>query len=168
MEPVSASDEAVIEEQIGRTPRSLAGVAWRCPCGRPGVIATKPRLPDGSPFPTFYYLSCPSAVAECSRLEASGLMAGMTAELAHDAGLARGQQRAHEAYLADREQYGVVPELAGVTAGGMPARVKCLHAMLAHALAAGPGVNPIGDKVAHLVGSFWKHPCTMTSERQAE
>ena len=41
--------------------------------------------------------------------------------------------------------YCAVPAVAGVSAGGMPTRVKCLHALIGHALAAGPGVNPIGD-----------------------
>jgi len=52
---------------------------------------------------------------------------------------------AHAAYLADREAVGEVPEIVGFSAGGMPTRVKCLHALAGHALAAGPGVNPIGD-----------------------
>jgi len=46
-----------------------------------------------------------------------------------------------------------VPEIAGISAGGMPTRVKCLHALAGHALAAGPGVNPIGDRALEL--SSW-------------
>ena len=53
--------------------------------------------------------------------------------------------RAHESYLADREAVEFVEEIAGISAGGMPDRVKCLHALVAHSLAVGPGVNPIGD-----------------------
>jgi hypothetical protein len=103
-----------------------------------------------------YYLSCPEAVAACSRLEASGIMADWTSELAADAELAAAFRSAHQAYLADRDGVEAVPELAGVSAGGMPNRVKCLHALLGHALAAGPGVNPIGDRVRELVGEFWR------------
>jgi hypothetical protein len=62
--------------------------------------------------------------------------------------------RAHEQYIADRDSVGEVPELSGVSAGGMPTRVKCLHALIGHALAAGPGVNPIGDLA--LARSGWR------------
>ena len=79
--PMSTEDEAVIAAQLGRPPRGVAGVAWRCPCGRPGVVATEPRLPNGTPFPTTYYLTCSRATAATSTLEASGLMAEMSARL---------------------------------------------------------------------------------------
>lgn len=165
---MSREDEEVIAGQLGRTPRGVVGVAWRCPCGHPGVIATEPRLPNGSPFPTFYYLTCPEAVAACSRLEASGLMAEMTADIARDPRLARAHHEAHEAYLANRARYGEVPELAGISAGGMPTRVKCLHALLAHALAAGPGVNELGDETVRLVGDFWSSPCVRQNEGESQ
>nr|WP_179758343.1 DUF501 domain-containing protein [Microlunatus parietis] len=142
---MSAADAAVIEEQLGRPPRGVAGIAYRCPAGHPGVVATEPRLPDGTPFPTTYYLTCPNAVAACSRLESIGVMVELGQLLADAPEVAAAYRRAHEAYLADRAALGDVPELAGVSAGGMPDRVKCLHALVAHSLAAGPGVNPIGD-----------------------
>lgn len=143
---VSPSDAAAIAEQLGRTPRGMIAVSWRCPGGEPGVVTTAPRLPDGTPFPTTYYLTCPSVTAACSTLEAAGVMAEMTARLTDDSELAAAYARAHDAYLADRAALGDVPEIAGVSAGGMPTRVKCLHALVAHALAAGPGVNPLGDE----------------------
>ena len=143
--PMTAADQAIVEAQLGRPARGVAGVAWRCACGRPGVLATLPRLPDGTPFPTTYYLTDPRLVAGCSRLEADGLMAELNARLADDAELAAAHASAHESYLAARDALGEVPEIAGVSAGGMPNRVKCLHALVAHALAAGPGVNPIGE-----------------------
>lgn len=146
LEPMSAADAAVIEEQLGRPPRGVAGIAYRCPAGHPGVVATEPRLPDGTPFPTTYYLTCPNAVAACSRLESTGVMVELGQWLADDPEIAAAYRRAHEAYLADRAALGDIPELAGVSAGGMPDRVKCLHALVAHSLAAGPGVNPIGDE----------------------
>ena len=145
LEPASAADVAVLEQQLGRPPRGIAGIAWRCPCGKPGVVATDPRLPDGTPFPTTYYLTCPRATAGCSTLESQGVMAEMTDRLAEDPELAAAYTAAHEAYLADRAALGDVPEIAGISAGGMPTRVKCLHALVGHALAAGRGVNPIGD-----------------------
>lgn len=163
-QPASKADLAAAEAQLGRPVRGVAGVAWRCPCGQPGVLATLPRLPNGTPFPTTYYLTCPQAVLECSRLEASGVMAEMSQRIANDPALARQYRLSHESYLADRAQLEAqlpqpVPEIAGVSAGGMPTRVKCLHALLGHALAAGPGVNPIGDQVRELVGQFWREPC---------
>lgn len=159
MQPVSDRDEQVIGDQLGRPPRGLVGIAWRCPCGHPGVVATRPRLPGGAPFPTFYYLTCPNAVAGCSRLEAAGMMAEMNERLGQDADLAAAYRRAHEGYLRDRAQFGEVPELADQSAGGMPGRVKCLHALVAHALAAGPGVNPLGDEALAALGPFWTKPC---------
>jgi len=76
------STEAVVAAQLGRLPRGLQAVAHTCPCGQPDVVQTAPRLPDGTPFPTLYYLTCPRAAAAISRLEAAGLMKTMTARLA--------------------------------------------------------------------------------------
>ena len=159
LEPASAADVAVLEQQLGRPPRGIAGIAWRCPCGKPGVVATEPRLPDGTPFPTTYYLTCSRATSACSTLEASGLMAEMTERLGQDEELAASYAAAHEAYLADRAALGDVPEIAGISAGGMPTRVKCLHVLAGHALAAGPGVNPLGDETVEALGAFWERPC---------
>lgn len=159
LDPPSPDDLETVERQLGRPARGVVGVAWRCPCGKPGVVATAPRLPDGTPFPTTYYLTCPRAVAGCSTLESRGLMADMSARLADDPELAAAYSRAHEAYLADRRALGDVPEIAGTSAGGMPGRVKCLHVLAAHALAAGPGVNPLGDEAVAELGAFWSTPC---------
>lgn len=134
-------------------------MAHRCPCGKPAVVSTRPRLADGSPFPTTYYLTCPVAVARCSTLEANGVMAEMTVRLRDDADLAGRYRAAHRAYLSDRARLGEVPEIAEVSAGGMPDRVKCLHALVGHALAAGPGVNPLGDEALAQIGPFWESPC---------
>src|SRR5690606_25427736 len=93
----------------------------------------------------FYYLTHPEAVAAASRLEARGEMVRYNELLADDEDLRMKYEAAHKAYIADRDEAGQVDELAGVSAGGMPTRVKCLHALIGHALAAGPGINPIGD-----------------------
>ncbi|MFC4140487.1 MULTISPECIES: DUF501 domain-containing protein [unclassified Microbacterium] len=143
---------AVVSAQLGRTARGVVGIAARCVCGNPTVVATSPRLDDGSPFPTFYYLTHPAATAAMSTLEAEHVMPELAAML-EDEDIAAQYLRAHEAFLADRAQFGDVPEIAGVSSGGMPTRVKCLHALAGHALAAGPGVNPIGD--AALARSSW-------------
>lgn len=135
-------------------------MAHRCPCGNPDVVETAPRLPDGTPFPTLYYLTCPRAASAIGTLEASGLMAEMTQRLAEDPELAAGYTQAHEAYLARRSALGQVPEIDGISAGGMPSRVKCLHVLVAHALAAGPGVNPLGDEALALLPDWWADgPC---------
>lgn len=149
-------DVAVLAEQLGRPPRGVVGIAARCVCGRPLVVRTAPRLDDGTPFPTTYYLTCPPAVAAVSTLEASGAMKEMSARLEEDAELAARYRRAHEAYLADREALGHVEEIAGISAGGMPTRVKCLHVLVGHALAAGPGVNPLGDEALERIADAWR------------
>ncbi len=159
-QPVTEADRAVVAAQLGRPPRGTRAVAHRCPCGLPDVVETTPRLADGTPFPTLYYLTCPRAVAACSRLESAGLMKEMNARLADDPELAAAYRATHEDYLVRREAIGHVPEIAGVSAGGMPDRVKCLHVHLAHALAAGPGVNPFGDEVRARVQPWWAEgPC---------
>ncbi|WP_394552682.1 DUF501 domain-containing protein [Agromyces sp. MMS24-JH15] len=142
---VTERDIAIVSAQLGRPARDVVGIAARCVCGAPTVVSTMPRLGDGTPFPTFYYLSHPVATAAMSFLEAAQVMVECNLLLAEDPAVAAGYARAHLDYLADRESFGVVPEIEGVSAGGMPSRVKCLHALAAHALAAGPGANPIGD-----------------------
>lgn len=135
-------------------------VAHRCPCGNPDVVETSPRLPDGTPFPTLYYLTCPRAASAIGRLEASGLMREMTERLQHDDELAGRYRAAHDTYLARREELDHVAEIAGVSAGGMPNRVKCLHVLVAHSLAAGREVNPLGDEALDLLEPWWTAgPC---------
>ncbi len=141
----TTEDLAAVSAQLGRPARDVLAIAARTRAGEPAVVSTAPRLADGTPFPTFYYLTHPVLVAAMSRLEADGRMRELNARLEAEPELAAAYAAAHRAYLADREAAGVVPELAGVSAGGMPARVKCLHALAAHALAAGPGANPVGD-----------------------
>jgi len=152
---VSDADLKIVAAQLGRPPRAIHSVAHRCACGNPDVVETLPRLPDGTPFPTLYYLTCPKAASAIGTLEASGLMSEMTDRLAVDADLAAAYQAAHEAYLARREMHGHVEEIDGISAGGMPNRVKCLHVLVAHSLAAGPGVNPLGDDALAMLPEWW-------------
>jgi hypothetical protein len=160
----TTADLAVVAAQLGRVPRGTRTVAHRCPCGLPDVVETTPRLPDGTPFPTLFYLTCPRAVQECSRLESAGLMKDMNARLAADPELAARYQGSHEDYLRRREAAGHVPEIEGVSAGGMPTRVKCLHVHAGHALAVGPGVNPIGDETLARTPPWWAAgPCVPTT-----
>ncbi len=154
-EGLGPDDSAAVARQLGRVPRGVVRVGHRCPCGEPDVVTTRPRLPEGTPFPTLYYLTCPRAAAAIGTLESSGLMREMEGRLAEDPVLAAAYRAAHEAYVAERDALDSVPEIAGVSAGGMPSRVKCLHVLAAHALAAGPGVNPLGDEVVEALGAWW-------------
>ena len=138
-------DLEAVTKQLGRPVRDIVAIAARCACGNPIVVQTKPRLDDGTPFPTLYYLTLPAATSAVSTLEAQGLMAKLQDQLARDEDLANNYQSAHLSYLSDRAELGLVDEIEGVSAGGMPTRVKCLHSLIAHSLAKGPGVNMIGD-----------------------
>ncbi len=162
---ISPDDVAAVEAQLGRLPRSIHEIGHRCPCGNPDVVTTEPRLDDGTPFPTTYYLTCPRAASMIGTLEASGLMKEMSERLASDEDLAERYRGAHEAYLAARDVIAAaagldVPEIAGISAGGLPDRVKCLHVLAGQSLAQGPGVNPLGDEVLDLLGAWWASgPC---------
>ena len=141
---VERSDLDAVARQLGREPRGVLGIAYRCPNGEPAVVKTAPKLPDGTPFPTLYYLTHPALTAAASRLESSGMMRDMTGRLAQNPELAAAYRRAHESYLEERDA--IEPLGTTFSGGGMPDRVKCLHVMVAHSLAKGPGVNPFGDE----------------------
>jgi uncharacterized protein len=166
------ADLSIVEQQLGRLPRGVMAIAHRCECGQPDVVMTAPRLPDGTPFPTLFYLTCPRASAAMSRLEAAGVMRQMTARLAEDSGLRARYLLAHQDYLGRRDEAarhaGLDPLPPGTqSAGGMPDRVKCLHALAAHALAV-PGVNPLGAEAAVAAGEWWAGgPCASETARGA-
>jgi uncharacterized protein len=164
---ISSRDEAVVAEQLGRPPRAIHAVGHRCPCGNPDVVTTEPRLPDGTPFPTTFYLTCPRAASLIGTLEGSGVMAEMTARLASSPELAERYAAAHSRYLEAREAIGHVEEIDGISAGGMPDRVKCLHVLAGQSLAQGRGVNPLGDEVLDRLGEFWAAgPCVTVPEEE--
>jgi hypothetical protein len=161
MSKPNQSDIEAIEIQLGRKPRDVHAIAHYCPCGRPDVVETPPRLADGTPFPTYYYATCPKLTSAISTLEGSGLMAQMTKRLEEDPELAGGYRAAHDDYIATRDVLAKqlaldVPEIAGISAGGMPERVKCLHALIAHSLAVGPGVNQLGDEALLALAPWWE------------
>jgi hypothetical protein len=161
----SEADLAAVERQLGRVPRGVRRIAHRCSCGDPDVVETEPRLPDGTPFPTMYYLTCPRAAGLIGTLEAEGTMREMQNRLADDPELAGAYLRAHDDYLARREAIAHVEEISGITAGGMPNRVKCLHVLVGHSLAAGPGVNPFGDEALAMLPDWGAAgPCTRREE----
>jgi len=151
-------DVTAVGLQLGRVPRAMTSVAHRCPCRLPDVVETKPRLEDGTPFPTLYYLTCPRLASAIGTLEADGLMREQTARLAEDADLQARYRAAADDYVSRRDALEV---LEGVPAqGGMPVRVKCLHVLVAHSLAVGRGVNPFGDEALDRLPQWWaKGPC---------
>lgn len=166
---VTATDLETLQRQLGREPRGVVGIAARCACGRPTVVRTAPRLPDGTPFPTQYYLTHPGAVGAVSTLEANGVMRELQERLHADAELAAHYREAHERYLAERYELDDVPEIHGISAGGMPDRVKCLHVLVGHALASGPGVNPLGDEALELIRDQWRPDrCTCSDIEPAQ
>jgi hypothetical protein len=154
-------DLKVIETQLGRTPRDVHAISYRCPCGKPAVVETPPRLSNGEPFPTFYYATCPRLTAAISTLETTGMMGEMNDRLETDAELSGAYAAAHDDYIAARSALQMdVPEVENVSAGGMPNRVKCLHSLIAHSLSAGSGVNPLGDEALLALPDWWKSmPC---------
>lgn len=158
-QPPTQDDLDTILRQLGRLPRGVVAVAHRCPCGCPTVVRTEPRLPDGTPFPTSFYATCPRLTGAISTLESNGMMREMTERLERDPDLARAYAEAHQDYLARRAELGSVPEIEGISAGGMPTRVKCLHVLVAHSLAVGPGINPLGDEALAALPQWWHDGC---------
>ena len=154
-----------IKIQLGRTPRDVHEIAYRCPCGKPAVVATPPRLSDGTPFPTFYYATCPRLTGAISTLETTGMMKDMEERLQTDADLAGKYRAAHDDFIAARTAVAQelamdVPEVENISAGGMPTRVKCLHSLVAHSLGVGPDVNPFGDEALAALPQWWlDSPC---------
>ena len=158
MSEVDEADLAAVAAQLGRPARGVVEVAHRCACGKPDVVKTLPRLPDGTPFPTVYYLTCPKLAGLIGTLEADGVMREFE-ELLRDPELAAAYQSAHDHYLNVRGELGEVPEIDGISAGGMPTRVKCLHVLVAHSLAAGRGVNPLGDLALDRLAAWGNPSC---------
>mgnify|MGYP001060195623 CR=1 FL=1 len=154
--PFTDADADAFAREMGRPARGVLAVAYRCAHAVPAVVQTAPRLPDGTPFPTMFYLCCSALTAAVSRMESAGVMRAMTDRLGDDGTLADAYRRAHEAYLAVRN--GVADLGIAVSAGGMPTRVKCLHVLLAHTLAVGRGVNPLGDETLDLLGEYTQGP----------
>ncbi|MGA0857841.1 MAG: DUF501 domain-containing protein [Candidatus Nanopelagicales bacterium] len=156
---MSISDEEALALQIGRPARGVVEVAHRCKCGLPDVVKTLPKLPDGTPFPTMYYITCQKLASKIGTLEANGVMKELEKVLDSDPELKLAYAKAHASYLEERNSLEDVEEIQGISAGGMPTRVKCLHALIAHSLAVGPGVNPIGDKALALLQEWGNSPC---------
>ncbi len=126
-----------MEAQLGRPVRGSWRVARRCHLGVPMVIENHPRLPDGAPFPTLFWLTCPVLTKRLSRLEAGGFMADLNDKLRGDEAMRARQARSIARYLARRDGREPIED-SGSPPGGDPDRVKCLHAVVAHELADPP------------------------------
>ena len=148
----SVEDVEAVVRQLGRPPRGRWKVARRCGCGRPQVIQTDPRLDDGTPFPTMWWLTCKTLSSEIGRLESRGWMAGFNRRLEQEPELRSALVQATGGYVRARDRL----ERLGVDThpGGGPDRVKCLHAHTAHHLVTGD--NPAGAAVLEELG--WNDP----------
>lgn len=147
-EPMGDEDVALAAKMIERPLRGRSAAAVRCGWGLPAVLRVNPRLDDGTPFPTLFWLACPLANSHLGRLESEGFMVGLNERLHADEELAAEYAAAHERYVAARDRLG--PPVPGdPSAGGMPGRVKCLHSLYAHHLATLD--NPIGARVGDQV-----------------
>jgi hypothetical protein len=158
-------DRAVVERQLGRTPRAFLRVAYRCPFGAPAVTLQAPYDSAGEPFPTTFYLTCRHLVAAVSRLEAAGGIERWTAAVASDDALAASLREATEEQRAVRRELaagqvgqegGASLEL-GIGGASRPEKLKCLHAHVAFALAR-PGYE-LGDRIVAEIDGAWPDRC---------
>ena len=141
-------DARIVESQLGRTPRGRWRVARRCHLGLPVVIENHPRLDDGTPFPTTFWLTCPVLNKRVGTLESIGWMNDLTDELHAGGDLRRRLFGALARYRDRRDAHERI--VVSAPPGGGPDRVKCLHAHVAHELADPP--NPIGGRVMARAG----------------
>ncbi len=113
------------------------------------VIESHPRLDDGSPFPTLFWLTCPILVKRAAALEGGGWMNSLNQELDDDPRLRARLAEAIDTYRARRDDHAVIDD-GGSAPGGGPDRVKCLHAHLAHELVT--EANPTGSRTLAVTG----------------
>jgi uncharacterized protein len=158
-------DRALVERQLGRTPRAFLRVVFRCPFGAPAVTLQAPYDSAGDPFPTTYYLTCRHLVASVSRLEAAGGIERWTAAVEEDDALAASLADATEDQRAVRQELaagavgredGASLEL-GIGGASKPEKLKCLHAHVAFALAR-PGYE-LGDRIVAELDAVWPERC---------
>jgi uncharacterized protein len=137
--PADEVEQRVISAQLGRPARGAPAVVHRCRWGLPTVVRVAPRLEDGTPFPTTFWLSCPALRSRVGTLEAEQSMVGLNDRLGDEPGFAADYAAAHERYVASRDELGA-PLPGDPGAGGMPGYIKCLHVHTAHHLATGDNV----------------------------
>lgn len=156
-QPLDHNDVDIVQQQLGRFPRGMVAVGARCVCGNPLAVVTRPLVDGKIPFPTSCYLTAPEATKAVSKLEAAGDMVDYSKRVQVDDGAWRQRYKlAHDAYLAFRHELAALTgdseeHIEGISAGGMPVRVKCLHALVGQSLVMGSGINPVGDDVLRRV-----------------
>ena len=159
-----ARERAVVSAQLGRPARGNPAVVHRCVYGLPTVVRVDPRLDDGTPFPTTFWLTCPVMRSRVGRLEADHAMVGLNERLGTDEDFAADYAGAHERYVATRDELGD-PLQGNPGAGGMPGHIKCLHVHAGHTLATGD--NVVGQwTLEHSTPAPCPRPC-VTEEQVA-
>lgn len=145
--PADPHEQAVISAQLGRPARGEPAVVHRCRFGLPTVVRVAPRLEDGTPFPTTFWLSCPAMRSRVGTLEADHAMVGLNDRLGDEPEFAAAYAAAHERYVGFRDtlpdpatEGGPQPLPGAPGAGGMPGHIKCLHVHAGHHLATGDNV----------------------------
>ena len=144
------SDLEAVSEQLGRSPDIPFEVVARCEAagGHPLVIRNHPLDPEGRPFPTLYWLTCPVAVRKVSGIESDGWIGRLNLRMEEDPDFAAAVERAHRAYAGERAR--ALPGAGGWGGvGGTRIGVKCLHAHYAYRLAGRD--DPVGEWVAERV-----------------
>jgi len=135
-------ERAVVSVQIGRPARGRSAVVHRCAWGLPTVIRVDARLPDGTPFPTLFWQTCPALRSQIGRLEADRSMVGINERLEADADFQAAHEAAQDRYRELRDEFGG-PLPGNPWAGGNPKYVKCLHVHAGHGLATND--SPVGE-----------------------
>lgn len=135
------TERAVVSAQLGRPARGRSAVVHRCAYGLPTVVRVHPRLPDGTPFPTVFWQTCPALRSQIGRLEADQAMVGINERLDDDPDHQQAHAEAQERYRDFRDELGG-PLPGEPYAGGNPRYVKCLHVHAGHELATGD--SPVG------------------------
>ncbi|NTW28468.1 MAG: DUF501 domain-containing protein [Coriobacteriia bacterium] len=143
---MSADERLLVAAQVGRAPREPWRTAARCTWGFPTAIVSPSRLADGTPFPTYAWLTCPCLAEFASARESAGAAAEWAARAADDPVLAQSLRDADAAVRALRVQESGgedACESVGLAGQRDPLGVKCLHAHMALALV---GVDdPVGS-----------------------
>lgn len=135
LSPVTGElEQAVVAAQLGRRSRGASAVAHRCTHGLPTAIRVDPRLEDGTPFPTTFWLTCPLLNKHVGTLESEQVMVELNDRLEQDDDFAADYDAAAQRYVAFRDTLGD-PLPGSPRAGGAEGHVKCLHSHVAHTLA---------------------------------
>ena len=147
-------DSKIVEQQIGRKLRTDSEVSCRCHFNIPAVIKVPPKLDDGTPFPTTYWLTCPMYNKKIGSLESHGLIKELDKEIINNPELKKQWKSRQISYEQERERLetkDMGPKASGGV-GGATESIKCLHSHTADELSTGQ--NVIGKIVIESIGGF--------------